>query len=137
MRSRITIDLDEANQPVIKIQYVESDDLRDKIVKRFLEKLGHESRWCEINFEPSTEITTAIVSAIHPSDLATHQDLIWRADQRQRGWTDEVSQPSPKKDTEVLLETIIEKLRDAGMQDAVDVIWPEIVSDPQTNNYTL
>lgn len=40
MKSRITIDVDEDNQPIIKIEYNESEDVRDKLVKRFMEKFG-------------------------------------------------------------------------------------------------
>lgn len=40
MRSRITIDLDQDNQPIIKIDYLASEDVRDKMVKRFLESFG-------------------------------------------------------------------------------------------------
>jgi uncharacterized ubiquitin-like protein YukD len=40
MLSKITIDLDEANQPVIRLQVSEDhSDLRDKTVKRFIENL--------------------------------------------------------------------------------------------------
>lgn len=38
MRSRISIDVDWINSPVIKVDYVESDDLRDKMLGRFLYK---------------------------------------------------------------------------------------------------
>lgn len=40
MKSKIQIDLDWDNQPIIKIEYVPSDDVRDKMVKRFLETFG-------------------------------------------------------------------------------------------------
>lgn len=37
MLSTIKIDVDQDNQPIIAINYLESDDIRDKLVKRFLE----------------------------------------------------------------------------------------------------
>lgn len=40
MKSKITIDLDENNTPVVLIKYESSEDVRDKMVKRFLEKIG-------------------------------------------------------------------------------------------------
>lgn len=40
MKSKITVDVDYDNQPVIKIQYVDTEDIRDKLVKRFLESFG-------------------------------------------------------------------------------------------------
>jgi hypothetical protein len=43
MKSRISIDVDYDNQPIIKIEYQESDDVRDKLVKRFMEAFGGKS----------------------------------------------------------------------------------------------
>lgn len=37
MKSKIRIDLDESCQPIIRIEYEQSDDVRDSLVKRFLE----------------------------------------------------------------------------------------------------
>lgn len=37
MKSRISIALGEENQPVIKVDYKYSDDVRDHLVKRFIE----------------------------------------------------------------------------------------------------
>jgi len=50
MKSKVTIDVDNDNQPVIKIEYSPSEDVRDKLVKRFLESFGGESRWAEFYF---------------------------------------------------------------------------------------
>lgn len=44
MRSKIMIDLDEDNQPIIKIDYFSSEDVRDKMVKKFLEGFGGSER---------------------------------------------------------------------------------------------
>lgn len=43
MKSRISIDLDESNNPIIKIEYAHSDDVRDKMVKRFLDGFDERS----------------------------------------------------------------------------------------------
>lgn len=50
MKSKITIDVDHDNQPVIKIEYVTSEDVRDKLVKKFLETFGGSSCWAEFYF---------------------------------------------------------------------------------------
>lgn len=50
MKSRISIDVDYNNQPIIKIEYNESDDVRDKLVKRFLEGFGGDSKWAGFKF---------------------------------------------------------------------------------------
>lgn len=51
MKSRITIDLDPFNHPIIKVEYSPSEDVRDKLVKRFLEGFFHESVWCRATIE--------------------------------------------------------------------------------------
>ena len=38
MKSRITIDVDYDNQPIIKIEYLESEDVRDKLLVQFLKE---------------------------------------------------------------------------------------------------
>ena len=50
MKSRITIDVDYDNQPIILIDYQESDDVRDKLVKRFLEGFGGESVFAHFQY---------------------------------------------------------------------------------------
>lgn len=50
MKSRISIDLDESNNPIIKIEYAHSDDVRDKMVKRFLEGFSGDSAWAKFQF---------------------------------------------------------------------------------------
>lgn len=50
MKSRITIDLDYDNQPIIKVEYTPSPDVRDSMVKRFLEKFGGESSWAKMTY---------------------------------------------------------------------------------------
>jgi hypothetical protein len=63
MKSRITIevDFDNSNLPVIQILSQNSDDVRDGLIKSFLQSLQHSSRWCRIvycgpasTFEEST-----------------------------------------------------------------------------------
>lgn len=51
MKSKLTIDLDHDNQPVIKIDYFYSEDVRDKMVKRFLETFGGDSCWAAFRYE--------------------------------------------------------------------------------------
>jgi hypothetical protein len=58
MNSRISIDVDHDNQPVIKIEYKDSDDVRDKLVKKFLETYGHASRWSVSEYQPNPPGTT-------------------------------------------------------------------------------
>lgn len=51
MLSKIKIDIDFDNQPIIVLDYKESDDLRDKLIKRFIEGFKHESNIASVSFE--------------------------------------------------------------------------------------
>lgn len=56
MVSKILIDVDENNEPVIKVEYFRdstqpNDDVRDKLVKRFVEGFGHNSNLASVIFE--------------------------------------------------------------------------------------
>ena len=49
MKSKITIDVDYDNQPVIKIEYVASDDVRDKLVFKYLNSYGLQTSWAKLD----------------------------------------------------------------------------------------
>lgn len=53
MKSRVSIDVDQDNQPIIKIEYSPSEDVRDKLVKKFLETFEGESCWANFAFTHS------------------------------------------------------------------------------------
>jgi hypothetical protein len=80
MNSKITIevDFDNNNEPVFQIIYRPSDDVRDKLIKSFLERLGGDSEWCQIYCTGSVEETAVnyasqrwVIRAIHPKDIRT------------------------------------------------------------------
>lgn len=49
MLSKSMFDLDSCNDPIIRIEARSSDDLRDKVARRFVEAFAHgSSQWCEI-----------------------------------------------------------------------------------------
>lgn len=50
MDSKITIEVDfeNGNEPVIQIISRKSDDVRDKLIRLFLDRLGYDSSWCKI-----------------------------------------------------------------------------------------
>ena len=50
MISKINFDLSEDNSPVIVAEIRMSDDVRDKIAKRFLETFAYESNLCWVSF---------------------------------------------------------------------------------------
>lgn len=61
MKSTIKFDLDSENNPIIVVKYVESDDLRDKVVKSFMQGFGHDSSLASIKFESSSGIVSDIL----------------------------------------------------------------------------
>lgn len=75
MKSRITIDLDYDNQPVIKIEYCPSEDVRDKMVAKFLETFGATSWLCSfIPFDTDIKsngdkLKTSLLRPIKPHEL--------------------------------------------------------------------
>ena len=78
MKSKITIDMDWDNQPVIRIEYNESEDVRDKMVKRFMETFGGKSCWATFFFNNSISDMTerlnrkAQLRPLKPSELNQH-----------------------------------------------------------------
>lgn len=52
MKSRITIevDFDNGNQPILKIVNQDSEDVRDNLLRSFLQSLNHSSRWLRIEY---------------------------------------------------------------------------------------
>lgn len=86
MKSKIRIDLDQTNTPVIMVDYIESEDVRDKMVGRFIEGFGFNSNEAKIEFmitgnELSKQIMITPISkpfehVLSNSDLANNPDLI-------------------------------------------------------------
>jgi hypothetical protein len=84
MRSRISIDLDFNNEPILKIEYNESEDVRDKIVKRFLEKFASISSWCKIEWDHERLYTNgnnmnagvSIISPVVPKEIQHEINLM-------------------------------------------------------------
>lgn len=85
MRSKLSIEVDfeNGNRPVIQVLYKSSDDVRDNLVKAFLQELGGSSNWCfikrTVDYIPigSTEYDSAftkhIISIVRPEELKEHQ----------------------------------------------------------------
>lgn len=66
MKSRITIDLDWDNQPIIKIEYSPSEDVRDKMVKKFLETFGGSSMWAQFSYTWGPDESSSRVAIVRP-----------------------------------------------------------------------
>lgn len=80
MKSRITIavDFDSNNQPVLEIIAIDSEDVRDKLLKAFYQSLGGTSNTCKLEFsqvqrvdagDPTTRI---LIRPVSSQDLRTH-----------------------------------------------------------------
>jgi hypothetical protein len=60
---KVEVDFDHNNEPIIEILYRQSDDVRDKLIKSFFEKLKGISAWCEIfcaNAIQETDVNYAV-----------------------------------------------------------------------------
>ena len=96
MKSKITIDVDWDNQPIIKIEYNHSDDVRDTLVKRFLEAFGADSSWANFRYVETSPIAeankTSIIRAISPPESQTNLDLM-------KVWCDHLKEQGVKMQT--------------------------------------
>lgn len=86
MKSTIKVDFagvdDAANQfrPVIRVNLVESDDTRDKLLKSFFDSLGYESNWLVVQFDPKRESSfphRITISPVEPKELKETGNLIY------------------------------------------------------------
>lgn len=68
MKSRITIEVDFDNgQPYIKIHEDKlSDDVRDKLITFFRQRLQHTSSWCGVEFRNENELSNTLTWFIRP-----------------------------------------------------------------------
>lgn len=74
MLSRISIDLDNDNQPIIKIDFLPSDDVRDKMVKRFMETFGGNSWFATFHYNNnSSDMTVNSCAIIRPLPVSQFQ----------------------------------------------------------------
>lgn len=80
MKSRITIDVDYDNQPIIKIEYQESEDVRDKLVKRFMETFGGKSCYATFYFTSLGMVVNshAMLRPIPSDELVRHAEDMQR-----------------------------------------------------------
>ena len=72
MKSKITIEIDHDNQPIILIDYEPSPDVRDSLVKRFLETFEGQSEYASFRFVWTNENSInskARLRPIKPEDL--------------------------------------------------------------------
>lgn len=79
MKSKITIEVDFNNgNPYIRVINDKlSDDVRDKLISHFREKLGHISSWCKVSFEDSSESNSYFrIDPIAPSQLVEESGIM-------------------------------------------------------------
>ena len=99
MKSTIKIDFQDRGQgkglePVIAIRMVNSDDVRDGLLRTFFQSLGHTSSFLKVNFDHhiikvANDLTTIIsILPVRPEELEkTQKDLveIIESDKKQKG----------------------------------------------------
>lgn len=85
MKSRITIEVDfeNGNLPIIQILSRESDDVRDNLIRQFLQSLQHTSRWVRIEYidehaskEDSKSVWRWHLKPITPKELSKEISLM-------------------------------------------------------------
>lgn len=64
MKSKVVFDLNDHNRPIIKATLEDSDDLRDKVAKRFGETLQYDSLFAWCHFEEGKQL---IISPVAPT----------------------------------------------------------------------
>lgn len=77
MLSRIQIDTDQSNNPVIVVDYKDSPDLRDKFVKKFSEHLGGDSFTISATFEDGDHLqfgnrNKLVLRPLSPKEVIEH-----------------------------------------------------------------
>jgi hypothetical protein len=103
MKSSIKIDFNEVMQPIIVINRVKSEDVRDKLIDNFIQILGYSSSWVEVVFVTHTSEK----QEIHLYPIAPHRlpTLISEAQHRMnsdtyKAWENNTS----KEQSEVIQE---------------------------------
>lgn len=81
MQSKITIEIDfeNGNEPILQIICRDSDDIRDKLIKAFLQKLRGSSTWCKIYCTHTTDgpgTSFWKISPIGPNDFLPESKIM-------------------------------------------------------------
>lgn len=81
MLSKIWIDLDHDNRPIVCIEYAQSEDIRDKMVKRFLDTFGADGYWAKFRYDRIASNNQpgsvgAVIRPIHPEELPHEADFM-------------------------------------------------------------
>lgn len=83
MKSKVTIGVDYDNAPVIKIEHVASEDVRDTLVGRFVDAFGAQSSWAKfrmVEFHPANpgepQKTGCVLRPLLPVDMRGHASLM-------------------------------------------------------------
>lgn len=78
MKSKVKFDLDDENDPIIVAEIENSEDLRDKVAKKFSDKLGFSSKYCRSIFHNRLDKTEIHITPIGSSleELNSFRDEI-------------------------------------------------------------
>lgn len=107
MKSRVSIDVDHDNQPVIKIEHSQSEDVRDKLVKKFLTSFGGESRWAEFYFTDNSMgnvNSTALVRPLSIFEVVGQQENFNDAANQHRKFLAEIGREIPDLKSQRVLD---------------------------------
>lgn len=104
MKSRITMEWDfSENKPVIKVLSIQSEDVRDGIVRNFFERLGHISSWFRLSPSEVTsfEGNTYFIEPIEPENLEQTALSMLERDAHVKGMTVVVERKYSKRKNEI------------------------------------
>lgn len=76
MKSKVQIDIDWDNLPCISLEHNQSEDVRDKMVKRFMESFSGLSSFCLVSFVNHNLDSNqkVIIRPLRPEDLEGYKD---------------------------------------------------------------
>ena len=76
MKSKVQIDIDWDNLPCVTLEHLHSEDVRDKMVKRFMESFSGLSSFCLVSFNiPTQEGSQKItIRPLRPEDLEGYKE---------------------------------------------------------------
>lgn len=75
MLSKITIDVDSLNRVQILIKYIPSEDLRDRLVRRFIEGVGLQNGYVSFRIEEERTDGQKIATLIPVPPLIMEKEL--------------------------------------------------------------
>jgi hypothetical protein len=72
MKSKVRIELDENNSPVVELEFIASEDLRDKVAHQFRERFEYWSSYCIVRWDDTPVVgkgSRMLISPVPPDEM--------------------------------------------------------------------